>query len=31
MTQALERTLTSNEVAEMIGTTNGELLKIIRT
>lgn len=31
MTQALERTLTSNEVAEMIGTTNGELLKTIRT
>lgn len=31
MAQALERTLTSNEVAEMIGTTNGELLKTIRT
>lgn len=27
----LERTLTSNEVAKMIGTTNGELMKSIRT
>lgn len=27
----LEKTLTSNEVAEMIGTTNGELMKAIRT
>lgn len=27
----LERTLTSNEVSEMIGTTNGELMKTIRT
>lgn len=27
----LQQTLTSNEVAEMIGTTNGELMKTIRT
>jgi Rha family phage regulatory protein len=27
----LTQTLTSNEVAEMIGTTNGELMKSIRT
>lgn len=27
----LQQTLTSNEVAEMLGTTNGELMKSIRT
>lgn len=29
--EKLERTITSNEVAEMVGTTNGELMKSIRT